>query len=90
MVDLASSLHTFVVVEVSVYVRECGQDLSLFAIWNECVYCMRGGVVYIPWRTSFVAQGRLTTDHPGKSRLALGAFMKSSALTFDPAHENSQ
>ena len=45
--DLAFSLHIFVVVEVSVYVRECGQDLSLFAIWNECVYSMRGGVVYI-------------------------------------------
>ena len=38
-------------VEVSVYVRECGQDLLLFAIWNKCVHmrvgvCMRVGVVY--------------------------------------------
>ena len=47
MVDLASLLHIFVVVEVSVYVRECGEHLSLFAIWNECVYSMKGGVVYI-------------------------------------------
>ena len=29
------------------YVRECGQDLSLFTIWNECVHSMGGGVVYI-------------------------------------------
>ena len=29
------------------YVRECGQDLSLFTNWNKCVHCMRGGVVYI-------------------------------------------
>ena len=47
VVELAASLHGFVVIEVSVYVRECGEDLLLFAIWNECVHCMRGGVVYI-------------------------------------------
>ena len=37
VVDLASSLHIFVVVEVSVYVGECGQDLSSFAFGtNAC------------------------------------------------------
>ena len=52
VVELASSLHSFVVVEVSVYVRECGDDLLLFAIWNECVHCMKGGVVFCGWRLS--------------------------------------
>ena len=47
VVELASSLHSYVVVEVSVYVREYGEDLLLFAIWNECVHCMKGGVVLV-------------------------------------------
>ena len=42
VVELASSPHSFIVVEVSVYVREYGEDLLLLAIWNECVHCIKG------------------------------------------------
>ena len=29
------------------YVREYGKNLLLFAIWDKCVHCMRGGVVFV-------------------------------------------
>ena len=54
VVELASSLHSFIVVEVSVYVREYGEDLLLFAIWKECVHCRKGGVVFCGWRLSVI------------------------------------
>ena len=46
------------------YVRECGQDLSLFAIWNECVHSMtlRGGVVYTLCGSSLVRPMASLTD----------------------------
>ena len=44
------------------YVRECGQDLSLFTIWNECVHSMRGGVVYILCGWSVVRPMASLTD----------------------------
>ena len=48
-------------------VRECGQDLSLFAIWNECVH-MGGGVVYILCEWSVVRPTGSTGDCSQPSR----------------------
>ena len=64
VVKLASSLHSLVVVEVSVYVREYGEDLLLFNIWNECVHCMKGGVVFCGWRFSVMLAYASLTDMP--------------------------
>ena len=43
VVELASSLHNFAVVEVSVYVREYGEDL----VFAQCVHGMGGGLVFV-------------------------------------------
>ena len=42
------------------YVRECGQNLSLFAIWNERVHSMGGGMVYMLCGWSVVRPMALT------------------------------